>query len=375
MGIVFEQSRNKYKATIQRNGHRLQKRFKDKNAAEQWHIEQESYLRTLDPKKSPTDEEHRPTKEELTASSDPSFYYIADDYINLKANRHKSYKDNPHTIYHRLRDRFKKERLAYFTSGTMTQHAYKRVDEERTSVTTARKEVRAVIQVLEFARAHYDWKPNPIEWPIKADFPADTRVESEIRGRRDQKPLQHEEFQKMARWIRDRDFDCFLALILLYETSMREGEVIKLKKDFVHLSQTPHIELPDKQHKNKKTKIVMLTPAASKVLELLMDRDTEDGRVFQFSPKTDKGKAGYLWRIFKQAATEVLGRPHLTVHNLRAENASQQRERGIADDLRQRQTGHIDRAVLDEHYTRFTLEYRAKEYEKSFCGVDNPLDI
>ncbi|MBT8112036.1 MAG: hypothetical protein KJO47_00015, partial [Gammaproteobacteria bacterium] len=85
MGIVFEQSRNKYKATIQRNGHRLQKRFKDKNAAEQWHIEQESYLRTLDPKKSPTDEEHRPTKEELTASSDPSFYYIADDYINLKA--------------------------------------------------------------------------------------------------------------------------------------------------------------------------------------------------------------------------------------------------------------------------------------------------
>ena len=375
MGIVFEQSRNKYKATIQRNGHRLQKRFKDIHAAEQWHVEQEKFLRTLDPKKPPMLEEYRPSKEELSSSSDPSFYYIADDYISLKANRYKSYRGNRHTIYHRLRDRFKKERLSYFTSGTMTQHAYKRVDEERASVTTARKEVRAIVQILEFARAHYDWKPNPIEWPIKADFPADTRVESEIRGRRDQKPLKYKDFQKMARWIRERDFDCFLALVLLYETSMREGEVIKLKKEFVNLTYPPHIELPDKAHKNKKSKTVMLTPAATKALEILMDRYTDDGRVFQFSPKTDKGKAGYLWRIFKQASTELLGRPFLTVHNLRAENASQQRERGIADDLRQRQTGHIDRAVLDEHYTRFTLEFRAKQYEKSFCGVDNPLDI
>ena len=98
---------------------------------------------------------------------------------------------------------------------------------------------------------------------------------------------------------------------------MRRGEVIRLMKNYVSLKEPAFVCIPDIEHKNKKPKVVMLTPLAANAIELLMKRDSDDGRVFQFGPKTGKGKGAYILRLFKQAATEVLGRPFLTIHQLR----------------------------------------------------------
>ena len=119
----------------------------------------------------------------------------------------------------------------------------------------------------------------------------------------------------------------------------------------------------------------MLTPLAANAIELLMKRDTDDGRVFQFKPNTDKGKGAYILRLFKQGASEILGRPFLTIHQLKKENASQQRMRGIDDDIRQRQTGHMDRAVMDQVYTLLPPEFRAQFYRESFLGVDKVINL
>ena len=125
---------------------------------------------------------------------------------------------------------------------------------------------------------------------------------------------------------------------MLYETAMRKGEVIKLRKEWVRLESPAHSRIPGSEHKNKKPKVVMLTPVAVEVIKEVMDRPTEDGRVFQFSASTDKGKGAHLWKLFKDACKEVLNRPNLIVHNIRLENATQMAERGMEDELRQRQT-------------------------------------
>lgn len=119
----------------------------------------------------------------------------------------------------------------------------------------------------------------------------------------------------------------------------------------------------------------MLTPLAADAINLVMKRDTQDGRVFQISPNTDKGKGAYLLRLFKQAAGEELHRLFLTIHQLRKENASQQRMRGIDDDIRSRQTGHIDKSVMDQVYTLLSPEFRAQFYRESFLGVDQVLNL
>ncbi len=46
---------------------------------------------------------------------------------------------------------------------------------------------------------------------------------------------------------------------------------------------------------------------------------------------------------------------------------------GIADDVRQRQSGHSDRAVMDQIYTKFTPEYRSQFYQNNF--LDGAEDI
>ena len=60
----------------------------------------------------------------------------------------------------------------------------------------------------------------------------------------------------------------------------------------------------------------------------------------------------------------------MVVHNIRLENATQLADRGMEDELRQRQNGHFDRKVLNNRYTRNRPEHRAMFYEQSFLSSD-----
>ena len=45
----------------------------------------------------------------------------------------------------------------------------------------------------------------------------------------------------------------------------------------------------------------------------------------------------------------------------------------MEDELRQRQTEHVDQKVLHDHYTRNRPEHRAVYYQKSFLVDDEDL--
>jgi len=207
---------------------------------------------------------------------------------------------------------------------------------------------------------------DPFDWPLEPDLPKDLRAQDEIRGRKDQEPITPNDFNKILTYIDVIDHEVTLALIVLYETAMRRSEVIKLRKEWIRFEAPAHIRIPGSEHKNRKPKVVMLTPVAVHTIEEVFDRLTEDGRVFQFSATTDKGKGAYIWKLFKEACREVLNRPDLIVHNIRLENATQLADRGMEDELRQRQTGHVDRKVLNDRYTRNRPEHRATFYQESF---------
>ena len=53
----------------------------------------------------------------------------------------------------------------------------------------------------------------------------------------------------------------------------------------------------------------MLTPLAANAIELLMKRDSDDGRVFSLDLKQIKGKVHIYLDYLNKAATEDLGRP------------------------------------------------------------------
>ena len=47
----------------------------------------------------------------------------------------------------------------------------------------------------------------------------------------------------------------------------------------------------------------------------------------------------------------------------------------MEDKLRQRQTGHVDRKVLNDRYTRNRPEHRATYYKESFLSAsEDPVD-
>ncbi len=378
MGIHFEKSRSKYTAYTQRkiNGvtHNFRQRFNDQYKAESWLAEKEQYLYRLEGTSPKTAPNH--SRGELVHSPDPLFIDACENYINTVALRYRSYKQDNGSLFRRTQKHIGScIKLSEITTPYLTDYAYKRHDQDGVTVTTVKRELHAIKQVLQFSKKHYAWQPDFRNWPLDPDIPIDNRYDSEKRGLRDTAPLPPLQFKKLLEWLRRRDFDVHLAMIVLYETSMRRGEVIRLKKNFVSLKEPAFVCIPDIEHKNKKPKVVMLTPLAANAIELLMKRESDDGRVFQFGPKTDKGKGAYILRLFKQAATEVLGRPFLIIHQLRKENASQQRMRGIDDDIRQRQTGHIDKSVMDQVYTLLPPEFRAQFYRESFLGVDKVVNI
>ncbi|MDW3094622.1 MAG: tyrosine-type recombinase/integrase [Gammaproteobacteria bacterium] len=285
--------------------------------------------------------------------------------------RFKSYRDNGANLYRGVQKRLGHLRLHKFSSGSLEQYAYQRVDDDGVSVVTAKKEIEAIKRVLDYARRNYGWRPmDPFDWPLEPQLPMDTRADDEVRGRKDQEPITPQEFKLVLEHIKPINHDVMLALVVLYETAMRRSEVVKLQKDWVQLDYPAHIKIPGKQHKNRKAKIVMLTPLAVDAMMKVWDRDTEDGRVFVFPQLKEKSKGNYVWRLFKDACRDVLGRPNLIVHNIRVENATQLVERGMDDALRQRQTGHLDQRVLNDRYTRNRPEHRATYYQESFLDIN-----
>ena len=274
-------------------------------------------------------------------------------------------------MYNGIQKRLCHHKLFDFITRLLEDYAYRRVDENGVSVVTLKKEIEAIKRILDFAKRNFGWRPaDPFDWPLEPDLPKDLRAQDEIRGRKDQEPITSNDFKKILNYIGAIDHEVTLALIVLYETAMRRSEVIKLRKEWIRFETPAHIRVPGSEHKIRKPKVVMLTPVAVKAIEEVFDRATEDGRVFQFSASTDKGKGAYLWKLFKNACRDVLNRPNLIVHNIRLENATKLADRGMEDESRQRQTGHVDRKVLNDRYTLNRPEHRAAFYQNSFLSSD-----
>ena len=369
--VFFDKSRKKWFAQVQVDGQRFGKRFTDKHAARRWADELEFDLKRALQKKNPV--AHLYAMENGRLPLENQFAAVTFEYIQRRVLRYKSYQQNGTSMYNGIQKRLGHHKLFDFTTRLLEDYAYKRVDEDGVSAVTMKKEIEAIKRILDYAKRNFGWRPaDPFDWPLEPDLPQDLRAHDEIRGRQDQEPITPSDFKKILHYVDAINHEVTLALIVLYETAMRRGEVIKLRKEWVRFDAPAHIRIPGSEHKNKKPKVVMLTPVAVLAMEEVFDRETEDGRVFQFSASTDKGKGAYLWKCFKDACKEVLNRPYLIVHNIRLENATQLAERGMEDELRQRQTGHVDRKVLNDRYTRNRPEHRAMYYEQSFLSADTP---
>ena len=363
--IFFDKSRKKWFAQVQVDGTRFGKRFEDKHAARRWADELEFDLKRALQKRNPA--AHLFMLDKGRLPQDNQFAAVVQEYIQKRALRFKSYKQNGTSLYNGIQKRLGHHKLFDFSTRLLEEYAYKRVDKDGVSVVTLKKEIEAIKRILEYAKRNFGWRPaDPFDWPLEPDLPKDLRAEDEIRGRKDQEPITPNDFKKILHYVDVIDHEVTLALIVLYETAMRKGEVIKLRKEWIRFEAPAHIRIPGTEHKNKKPKVVMLTPVAVQALQEVMDRPTEDGRVFQFSPSKDKSKGAHVWKLFKDACRDVLNRPNLIVHNIRLENATQLADRGMQDELRQRQTGHVDRKVLNDRYTRNRPEHRAMYYQESF---------
>ena len=377
MGVHYDKNRKKYKASVQRTiagvKYKKQKRFEDETLAWKWHDETVESLLL----KAHTGDGRPPVpKSVLSESPDPMFYDMAEDYIQTILPQHPSYVAQPSNVFTRVQQLHNKKKLSDFTSKYLTECAFHRVNVDGIAVPTAKKEATAVKQILNYARAHHDWKHDPSVWPLTPDFPKDTRLKRNIRGYQDTKPITPDQAIKLLRWVKEIDFQVYLALIIYYETSLRRREAVIMDRNWVQLNFPAMIVLPEEYQKNYEEKELMLTPAAKQAVEQGLNYNWPDGRVLHFDQKTDKAKGAYILRIFKHGCDEVLNRPKLVIHQLRKNNASMQRmDTDMPNDVRQRQTGHMDEKVLDKIYTQLTPEYRAQFYQKSFLGIDNIMDI
>ncbi len=50
-------------------------------------------------------------------------------------------------------------------------------DQDGVTVTTVRRELHAIKQVLQFSKKHYAWQPDFRDWPLDPDIPIDTRYD------------------------------------------------------------------------------------------------------------------------------------------------------------------------------------------------------
>jgi len=368
--IFYDRGRKKWFAQVQVDGQRFGKRFEDKHSAKRWGDELEFDLKRALQIKNPA--AHLYAMENGRLPNENQFAAVTAEYIEKRALRFKSYRENGTSMYNGLKQRLGHHKLYEFSTHLLEDYVYKRVDDDGLSTVTLKKEIEAIKRILDFARRNFGWRPaDPFDWPLEPYLPKDLRAEDEIRGRRDQEPITPAEFQKILTYVDAIDHEVTLVLIVLYETAMRRGEVIKLRKEWIRFESPAHIRIPGSEHKNKKPKVVMLTPVAVQTLEEVIDRSTDDGRVFQFGATTDKGKGAHIWKLFKEACKTVLNRPNLIVHNIRLENATQLADRGMTDELRQRQIGHVDRKVLNDRYTRNRPEHRAVFYQESFLSNED----
>ena len=365
--VFYDRARKKWFAQVQFEGKRFGKRFSDKHLTKRWGDELEFDLKRAIKIKNPA--AHVYAIENGRLPADDQFATVTSEYIKKRALLYKSYQQNGPSLYNGIRKRLGYHKLYDFSTRLLEDYAYDRVDGEGVSMVTVKKEIEAIKHILDYARRNFHWRPaDPFDWPLEPELPKDLRAEDELRGRKDQEPLSPKDFKKILEYVDSIDHEITLALIVLYETAMRRGEVIKLRKEWIRFEAPAHILVPGSEHKNKKPKVVMLTPIAVRALQEVFNRDSEDGRVFQFTLATDKSKGAYLWKLFKRACKDVLNRPHLIVHNIRLKNATQLADRGMEDELRQHQTDHVDRKVLNDLYTRNRPEHRAAYYQESFLS-------
>ncbi len=360
MGVNYEPARKRYRAAIQINGKRHQKRFLSPIAAEKW-------LESIA-------NDHKILQEKETYinkyPNEQTLGWMVERYIERKASRYKTYRENGYAIFRQVQERHGYVLLDDIDSPYLTQYAYQRVNDDGVAPPTVRKELTAVRQVLEFAIAHFSWIPK-CPWPIKPDVPPDERLDHERQGLKDQDPLEPEDAMKVIEWMKPRNLHSALAVILFYETSMRRSEVVKLRREWLQDIPVPLALIPAEEHKNKKPREIVFTPFAHWAIKEALKSPSPDGRVLVLTQKTDKSKGSNLLRLFKQGCTEVLGRPFLTLHKLRKVNVSLQRARKIPDDMRQRQSGHLSKKVMDRDYTTIKAEDRYEHYQESFLGVDS----
>lgn len=360
MGVQYEPARKRYRASIQIHGKRYQKRFQSPVAADRWLEELE---RT-----------HKAAVEQQIVENkfpnEQTLGWMVEKYIERKASRYKSYRETDYRTYRRIQDAHGHLNLDDIDAPYLTQHAYKRVNDDGITPPTVTKELIKIKQILEFAIAHFSWSPK-CPWPIKPDVPPDERLHHEKMGLKDTEPVTPKDMRKIFNWMKTRNYHAALAVVLYYETGMRRTEVIRIQRQWIEDIPIPRIVVPAAEHKNKKEKRIILTPLARWAVKEAMKIPTLDGRLLHFTQSTDKSKGSTILRLYKQAATEILNRPFVTLHKLRRENSSLQRMNKIPNDIRKRQTGHMDDKVMDDRYTEFSDEHRYEYYQESFMKVDS----
>ena len=230
------------------------KRFTDKHTARRWADELEFDLNRALKMKNPA--AHLYAMENGRLPADNQFAAVTHEYIQRRVLRYKSYQLNGTSMYNGIQKRLGHHKLFDFTTRLLEDYAYKRVDEDGVSVVTMKKEIEAIKRILDYAKRNFGWRPaDPFDWPLEPDLPKDLRAHDEIRGRKDQEPITPNEFKEILHYIDAIDHETTLALIVLYETAMRRGEVIKLRKEWIRFESPAHIRIPGSEHKNKKPKV------------------------------------------------------------------------------------------------------------------------
>jgi integrase len=169
------------------------------------------------------------------------------------------------------------------------------------SEATARRYANLARHIFEVAVK--DWKKlesNPFEELDKADKPKD----GQPRTRR----LEGDEYEKLKKLLTG---EARVALILLVESAMRRGELLKLEwSNLIFKGKLGTVKLIDtKNNTDRKIPLSSIAVAALKTLPRGIS-----GKVF----KLTSAKLNHEWR----AARELIGSPDLRVHDMRHEATS-----------------------------------------------------
>lgn len=171
--------------------------------------------------------------------------------------------------------------------------------------------------------------------------------------------LEDAAFAKLLAVVRSQERWLYIEPVLLvgFDTGMRKGEVLRLRRDQVDW-RTGIVRLGSADTKTKKPRVVALqarTFAALKAVPVvLVDVEDQLGRrrkkasEFVFAnPKTGKARTDFktAWKTIRAEA----GIPDVWVHDLRHSFCTLARRRGLAESVVMQSSGHKTRAVFDRY--------------------------